>query len=514
MSATANEAQNWTRWVPGLVALRQYQRAHGSVSDIVAGVVLTTLLVPVGVAYAVASGVPGIYGLYATIVPLLAYAVFGPSRILVLGPDSSLAPIILAVVLPLSHGDPMRAVALAGALAIVSGLVCVLAGVLRLGFITELLSKPIRYGYMNGIALTVLISQLPKLLGFSIDADGPLRSLWAIADAIWHGRINWAACLVGLATLATILSLRGHRRLPGVLIAVIGATVAVAALGLSERAGVAVLGPLPQGLPAFRIPWIDPADVVTVLIGGGAIALVSFADTSVLSRAYAQRLGQHGRSPTRRWWGWGAANLAAGFFPGLPHQQQCVAHACGRGIRGEDADDRRGGRAGRRLVASRHCPASLLQYLPSTALAAVVIASALGLIEITDLRRIFRIQSLGGLAVGRLLRRCRGPGHDPGHRACHRDRRRRIPVGRLATAFGGAWPPSRCRGLSTTSRAIPMPASSPAWCCFVGMRRSSSPTPIISRAGSYGGRSGVAHASAPTGGCGGRAGDQRRRHRG
>ena len=146
-----------------------------------AGLVLTTMLVPVGIAYAVASGVPGIYGLYATIVPLLAYALFGPSRILVLGPDSSLAA---------DHprrwccrcrpAIPTRAVALASMMAVVSGLVCILVGVLRLGFVTELLSKPIRYGYMNGIALTVLISQLPKLFGFSIESDGPLRDLWAI----------------------------------------------------------------------------------------------------------------------------------------------------------------------------------------------------------------------------------------------------------------------------------------------------------------------------------------------
>src|ERR1700758_3413992 len=144
----------WMRWLPGLRTLRGYH-ATWLTHDIVAGIVLTTMLVPVGVAYAVASGVPGIYGLYATIVPLLAYALFGPSRILVLGPDSSLAPVILAVVLPLSAADAMRAVSLASMMAVVSGLVCVLIGVLRLGFVTELLSKPIRYGYMNGIALTV-----------------------------------------------------------------------------------------------------------------------------------------------------------------------------------------------------------------------------------------------------------------------------------------------------------------------------------------------------------------------
>src|SRR6187397_1534323 len=172
------------RRLPGLVTLRQYQRSWLR-HDLIAGSVMTTMLVPVGIAYAEASGLPAITGLYATIVPLLAYAVFGPSRILVLGPDSSLAPVILAVVLPLSAGDPARAVALASMMAIVSGLVCLAAGLLKLGFVTELLSKPIRYGYMNGIAFMVLISQLPKLLGFSIEADGPLRSLLEIATAIW-----------------------------------------------------------------------------------------------------------------------------------------------------------------------------------------------------------------------------------------------------------------------------------------------------------------------------------------
>ena len=151
------------RWLPGLQIFTRYEAAWLP-HDLMAGLVLTTMLVPVGIAYAVASGVPGIYGLYATILPLLAYALFGPSRILVLGPDSSLAPVILAVVLPLSGGDPMRAVALASMMALVSGLVCIVIGAMRLGFVTELLSKPIRYGYMNGIALTVLISQLAKVL--------------------------------------------------------------------------------------------------------------------------------------------------------------------------------------------------------------------------------------------------------------------------------------------------------------------------------------------------------------
>jgi MFS superfamily sulfate permease-like transporter len=266
---------------------------------------------------AVASGVPGIYGLYATIVPLVAYAVFGPSRILVLGPDSSLAAVILGVVLPLSAGDPQRAVALAGMMAVVSGIVCILAGVARLGFITELLSKPIRYGYMNGIALTVLISQLPKLFGFSIESDGPLRNLWAIAKAIVGSKTNWGAFAIGAGSLAVILALKSSKRIPGILVAVAGATVIVGALDLRARAGVSVLGPLRQGLPTFTIPWISSNDVVSVLIGGGAVALVSFADTSVLSRAYAARTRQH-VDPNQEMVGLGAANLAAGFFQGFP----------------------------------------------------------------------------------------------------------------------------------------------------------------------------------------------------
>jgi len=386
------DAPAWERWLPGLTTLRHY-RVAWLPQDITAGLVLTTMLVPVGVAYAVASGVPGIYGLYATIVPLLAYALFGPSRILVLGPDSSLAALILAVVLPLSGGDPARAVALAGMMAIVSGLVCVLAGIVRLGFVTELLSKPIRYGYMNGIALTVLISQLPKLFGFSIDADGPLRSLWAIGEAIGEGRTNWTAFIVGAATLATILLLKGSKRVPGVLIAVVGATLAVGVLDLSGRAGVAVLGSLPQGLPAFSIPWIGYADLWPVVIGGCAVALVSFADTSVLSRAYAARTGTY-VNPNQEMVGLGAANLAAGFFQGFPISSSSsrtpVAEAAG-------AKTQVTGVVGALAVALLLVAApDLLQHLPTTALAAVVIASAIGLVEVTDLKRIFRIQPWEG----------------------------------------------------------------------------------------------------------------------
>jgi high affinity sulfate transporter 1 len=379
---------SWVRWLPGLLTLRRYQ-ASWLRHDIVAGIVLATMLVPVGIAYAEASGVPGIYGLYATIVPLLAYALFGPSRILVLGPDSSLAAVILGVVLPLSGGDPARAVALAGMMAVVSGTVCILAGAARLGFVTELLSKPIRYGYMNGIALTVLISQLPKLFGFSIEGAGPLRELWAMAEAILGGKTNWIAFAIGAGTLAVILLLKNSKRLPGVLIAVVGATVIVGTLDLGTRADVSVLGPLPQGLPGFAIPRITAADIVPVLIGGCAIALISFADTSVLSRAYAARLRTN-VDANQEMVGLGAANLAAGFFQGFP-----ISSSASRTPVAETAGARTQltGVVGALVVALLLLAApNLLRDLPNAALAAVVIASAIGLIEITDLVRIFRIQ--------------------------------------------------------------------------------------------------------------------------
>ena len=302
---------------------------------------------------------------------------------------SSLAAVILGVVFPLSGGDPGRAVALAGMMAVVSGIVCILTGVARLGFVTELLSKPIQYGYMNGIALTVLISQLPKFFGFSVEDDGPLRELWAIGGLVADGKSNWAAFAIGAGTLAVVLLLKKNTPFPGVLVAVAGATAIVALLDLEARADVSVLGSLPQGLPTFAVPWITYSDIVPVLIGGGAVALISFADTSVLSRTYAARLGTK-VDPNQEMVGLGAANLAAGFFHGFPISSSSsrtpVAEAAG-------AQTQLTGVVGALAVALILLLApALLRHLPYAALAAVVVASAIGLFEIADLIRIFRIQ--------------------------------------------------------------------------------------------------------------------------
>jgi len=386
--ATQASGTDWIRWLPGLNTLRRYESSWLQ-HDLVAGLVMTTMLVPVGIAYAEASGVPGINGLYATIVPLLAYAVFGPSRILILGPDSALAGVILTVVQPLSAGQPNRAVAVAGVMAIVSGVVCIAVGLARIGFITDLLSKPIRYGYMNGIALTVLLSQIPKLLGFSVTANGPLRLAWAILNKVLAGGTNVVALAIGGSALAFILLLKRWPRLPGILIAVVAATVVVAAFDLGRRASVSVLGPLPRGLPWPRLPLVGVDDLVPILTGGVAVALVSFADTSVLSRTYAARL-RTPVDPNQEMVGLGVANLAAAFFQGFPISSSSsrtpVAEAAG-------ARTQLTGIVGALAIALLLVFApQLLQHLPHTALAAVVIASAIGLIEVSDLRRIYRIQ--------------------------------------------------------------------------------------------------------------------------
>jgi MFS superfamily sulfate permease-like transporter len=215
---------------------------------------------------------------------------------------------------------------------------------------------------------------LPKLFGFSIEGGGPLRKLWAIADAVLDGKMNWTAFAVGAGALAVILLLKNSKRVPGILIAVIGAAAIVGALDLATCADVSVLGPLPRGLPAFAIPWITYADIVPVLIGGCAVAVVSFADTSLLSRAYAARTGQN-VDPNQEMVGLGAANLAAGFFQGFPISSSSsrtpVAEAAG-------ARTQVTGVVGALAVALLLLVApNLLLNLPAAALAAVVIAQPL-----------------------------------------------------------------------------------------------------------------------------------------
>ncbi len=376
-------------WIPAINVLQTYRRPWLA-QDLTAGIALTAILVPVGMGYAEAAGLPAIYGLYATIVPLIAYAIFGPSRILILGPDSSLAAIIAATIVPLAAGDPDRLVALAGMLAILTGGLCILAGLARFGFITDLLSKPIRLGYLNGIALIVMVSQLPKLLGFPASGEGLVQDVISLLRGILQGRVNWTTFSIGITCLVIILIFkRWLPKIPGVLIAVLGATIVVGVNNLSATAGVSVVGPLPQGLPAFHVPIVTLADLTALAAGAVAITLVSFADTSVLSRTFALR-GGYVVDQNHEIIALGAANVFAGFFQGFS-----VSSSSSRTPVAESA----GAKTQVTGVVGALCiilllvfAPSLLQNLPNAALAAVVISACLSLVDIEGVIHLYRLR--------------------------------------------------------------------------------------------------------------------------
>jgi high affinity sulfate transporter 1 len=374
--------------VPGLRTIREYRRAWLA-DDLVAGVVLTALLVPVGMGYAQAAGLPPITGLYATIVPLVAYAIFGPSRVMVLGPDSSLAAVIAAIVLPLAGRDPERAVALAGMLAILTGVVILVAGLARLGFVTELLSRPVQLGYLYGIAVTIIVGQLPKLFGFSIDGRGLLPEVRDFVQGLARGRANGAALAVGLAGIVVILGVRRWwPRVPGVIVAVGLGIAAVAAFDLTAR-GVQVIGVLPRGLPSPAIPDIRLDDLPLLFSGALGIALVTVADTTVLSQSLAARRGEV-VDPNQELVALGAANLAAGAFHGFPISSSAsrtpVAIAAG-------ARTQLTPLVGAVTIAVLLLVApGALRNLPQPTLGAVVITAAMGLVDPAAVRRLYQVR--------------------------------------------------------------------------------------------------------------------------
>lgn len=378
-----------SKWIPLIETLSNY-KSDWVIHDIIAGLVLTAILVPVGMAYASVSGLPAIYGLYATIIPLIAYALFGPSKILVLGPDSALAGLIAAAILPLAAGNPDKAIALAGMLAVLVGALCILAGLIKFGFITDLLSKPIRIGYLNGIALTVLIGQLPKVFGFSVSGNNFLQETSGLIQGIVNGQINWTSCVIGFSCLLVILGFRSlTSRIPGVLIAVAGATIISSWLNLSASSGIAVVGPLPQGLPQFQIPLVSFEEFKALFAAAVAIALVSFADMSTLSRTFALRAG-HKVDSNQEIIALGAANAATGFFQGFPVTSSAsrtpVAESAG-------AKTQITGLVGALCIALLLIFApNLLKNLPQAVLGAVVICACIYLFEFHVVARLYKLR--------------------------------------------------------------------------------------------------------------------------
>ncbi|HEY1511133.1 MAG TPA: sulfate permease [Solirubrobacteraceae bacterium] len=373
--------------IPGIRSLTTYRRVWLR-SDLIAGIVLTTLLVPQGMAYAELAGLPPITGLYTSILCLVGYAMFGPSRILVLGPDSSLGPMIAATILPIigSDGSPARAIALASMLALITGAMMIVAGVAKLGFVADLLSKPTQIGYMNGLALTILVGQLPKLFGFSTDANGLIDEAHAFIHGLASGDVVGAAVVIGLVSLALILAIsRWLPRVPGVLVAVIVAIAASAAFDLASH-GVSLVGTLPKGFPPLTVP--NPVSDLPLLVAGAlGIVLVALTDTISTASAFAARSGQEVNG-NGEMIGIGAANVAAGLFQGFPvstsGSRTAVAEQAG-------AKTQLTGLVGAALIVLMLVLVpGLLKSLPNPTLAAVVIAASLSLADIPGTVRLWK----------------------------------------------------------------------------------------------------------------------------
>jgi high affinity sulfate transporter 1 len=373
---------------PGLRLLSSYQRGWLS-KDLVAGLVLTTLLVPQGMAYAELAGLPPITGLYTSILCLVAYAIFGPSRILVLGPDSSLGPMIAATIIPIvgANGDPQRAVALASMLALLVGVMTVLAGVAKLGFVADLLSKPTQIGYLNGLAVTIFVGQLPKLFGFSVDADGFIPEAVGFVKGLADGETVAAALTVGLLGLVLIFVLqRLVPKIPAILVAVVVSILVANTFNLADR-GVSLVGPLPKGFPPLTLPSVGLSDMALLVAGAVGIAVVSLTDTISTSSAFAARAGQE-VDGNREMIGIGAANIAAGFFQGFPvstsGSRTAVAEQVG-------AKSQVTGLVGALAITLMLLLApGLLRNLPQPTLAAVVITASLSLADIPGTVRLWR----------------------------------------------------------------------------------------------------------------------------
>ncbi len=392
--------RSWSNLVPAIGQARRY-RPEWLAKDVAAGLVITGLLAPAGMAYAAAAGLPPVTGLYATIMPLLVYALFGPSRIMILGPDSSLTPLLIAAILPLAAVGSDDAVAIAGALGVLAGLICVAAGLARFGFLAELLSAPVRYGYLHGIAITIIVAQTATLCGFSVKGETILRQLQHLADGFGDGLFNGWAFGVGLASVAAIVLLRWlWPAAPATLMVVIGGIVAGVVLDLGSRA-VPLVGDLPHGLPSPALPDVDWQTLRSLLGASLGIAFVSFADTSVLSRSMALRRHESVDS-NHELVALGLANVASGFFHGFP-----VSGSSSRTPVAEAAGSRTqltGVVAGLALLVITVAAPMTFRNLPSATLAAIVIAAAISLINIPEMARLYRVRrSEFALAIVALL---------------------------------------------------------------------------------------------------------------
>ena len=372
------------RFVPGVERVRTYQRAWLR-ADVQAGIVLTALLVPQGMAYGALAGLTPVAGIYATMVPLLVYAVLGPSRILIMAPDSAIAPVVAAAIIPLAGADVAARAGLAATLAVMVGILCIAGGLARLGFLTDLLSKPVRIGFLAGIAVVVSVDQLPTLLGIDVEPEGLIDAIVQVVRSI--GETEVVTAIIGLGSVAGLLAIRRWwPRVPGALLAVMAGIGLVVAFGLQDQ--VATVGAVPQGLPAFSVPRLGAEEAGNLGLSALAIALVAFADTGVLSRSYATRLGDR-VDQDQELLALGCANAATGLFQGFP-----ISSSSSRTPAAEMA----GAKTQLTGVVSAVGIGLVLVFatglfvnLPTATLSAIVTVAVIGLFDLHGLRRLFRL---------------------------------------------------------------------------------------------------------------------------
>jgi len=375
------------RWVPGLATLKSY-KASFLPHDLAAGLTLGAVMVPVGLAYGELAGLP-LAGLYGSMLPLIAYALFGSSRLLIVGPDTAMAAIVAVAVAPLALGDGGRLALLAAGLGVMTGVLCLLAGLLRLGFVANFLSKPVIVGFMHGLAVVVAVAQLPKVLGIKSGGETTLEQLANLLPQL--GGANLVTLAIGGATFAVILLCRRFLpRVPGAVVALVASGLAVVLLDL-ESHGVAVIGRIPTGLPGFSLPLLSLDDFDSLLPVALVAALLSFSDTIVTARGFAARIGER-IDADQELLAIGVANLASGLSHGLPisasDSRTAVAEAAGSRTQVTSAI------AALVVAAVMLWFAGLLYHLPLAALGGILMASAWTLCDIGEFVRLWRFRGI------------------------------------------------------------------------------------------------------------------------
>jgi sulfate permease, SulP family len=384
--------RSWAELVPGIRLLKQYQLSWLP-SDLAAGVALGAVMVPVGLAFGQLAGLP-MAGLYTAIFPLLAYALFGSSRQLVLSPDASMSALVALSVAPLAAGNATRFAQMAGAMAVLTGSICILGAILRLGFMADFLAKQVVAGYMHGLAVIIFVGQLPHALGIEVSADKVIPQVIEITRKF--GRANWAVLAVTALCVAMIL---GFRRwlphVPGQIVAIIASISAVKVLHL-ERWGVSVVGRIPSGVPHFQVPMIGAADLWALLPISCAGAVLAFSDTIVTGRAFASR-NHYRTDANQEMLALGLSSIASGLTQGLP-----LSSSGARTAVAESA----GGRSQIASVTAAVVVAVVLLFftsvvssMPNAALAGILIAAAYNLCDVGEIKRIWHFRGIGFVAA-------------------------------------------------------------------------------------------------------------------